>query len=454
MTRFVAVALSLALPHLAVAQADSVITARLDSALRALQARGFSGVVRVDRNGTTLIEKGYGLANRATNTPFTPATAVQIGSNTKDFTIVALLQLHERGRLSIRDSLSKFIPSAPADKRNITLWQVANHVAGFPIGLGGDFDRVTRDQFIDIAMKRPLLFEPGTREQYSNTGFSLLAAVIELVSRRTYDEYVRDNILVPLGLKNTGFLLPRFDPGRVAHGYRNGEDVGDILSKPHAADGPYWNLRGNGGMLSTVGDMAAFYRALLETNRLLKPETRALRFDPSEPLGLAGSDLVSAFLYDRFPPAQTEIIIATNTAEMRERPVREAIGAILGLPSPDGGQRADNAQRTSSKPPAEAVAAMLRAFVSAVNSGDAATLAAFINENFLIETGSPDAAARAQRLGALRRNAGELKIVGLDQVEAAVVEISATSANEGPLTMRVQLTPQGKIRSVQIMVGG
>ena len=104
-------------------------------------------------------------------------------------------------------------------------------------------------------------------------------------------------------------------------------------------------------MLSTVGDMATFYRALLETNRLLKQETRALRFDPNEPLGLAGSDLVSAFLYDRFPPARTEIIIATNTAEMRERPVRAAIGAILGLPSPDGGQRADNAQRTTANPP-------------------------------------------------------------------------------------------------------
>ena len=333
------------------AQNDAVLGARLDSALRTLQLRGFSGVVRVDRGGKTAFARGYGLANRAANTPFTPETVVQIGSNTKDFTAVALLQLHERERLSIRDSLYKFFPSAPADKRNITLWQLANHVAGFPIGLGGDFDDVSRDQFIDMAMKRPLLFEPGTREQYSNAGFSLLAAVIELVSGKTYDEYVRDNVLVPLGLTYTGFLLPHFQPGQLAHGYRAGEDMGDILCRPHASDGPNWNPRGNGGMLSTVGDMAAFYRALFQTNTLLKPETRALRFNPDEPTGLAGSDLVSSFLYERFPAARSEIIIATNTAEMRLAPLRSVVSAVLGFLSPDGSPRAERAQRTNATPP-------------------------------------------------------------------------------------------------------
>jgi len=120
--------------------------AALDSAMRSLEAKGFSGVVRVERGGTVLLEQGYGLANRATRMPFSPSTVVQIGSNTKDFTMVALLQLHERGKLNIHDSLSKFFPSVPADKRNITLWQIANHVAGFPIGLGGDFEPMARDQ--------------------------------------------------------------------------------------------------------------------------------------------------------------------------------------------------------------------------------------------------------------------------------------------------------------------
>jgi CubicO group peptidase (beta-lactamase class C family) len=436
------------------AQSDPQLTKRLDSALTALEAKGFNGVVRVDRGGTTLLEKGYGLANRSEHVSFSPRTVVQIGSNTKDFTIVALLQLHERGKLNIRDSLGKFFPTAPADKRNITLWQLANHTAGFPIGLGGDFDQLSREQFVDLAMRRPLLFTPGKGEQYSNTGFALLAAVIEQVSGRSYDVYVRDHILAPLGMKSTGLLLPRFDPKRLAHGYRNGNDMGDMLSKPHAADGPFWNLRGNGGMLSTVGDMATFYHALLDSNALLKPQTRALRFDPDEPLGLAGSDLVNFFLYDRFPRARTTIIIATNTAEFGAQPVRAAIGAILALPSPDGGPTVARAPRANATPPAPTVAATIREFVSALNGADSTKLTSFIAEHFAIEPGTPDAAARARRWLESHANLGVIEIKGLDQIEPTVVELSGVSSDKGALTLRFQMAPSGRIRGVQVLVGG
>jgi len=436
------------------AQSDARVSQRLDSALSALVPKGFSGVVRVDRDGTTLLEKGYGLANRAEHIPFSPQTVVQIGSNTKDFTIVALLQLYERGKLKIGDSLAKFFPAAPPDKRGITLWQLANHTAGFPIGLGGDFDQVTREQFIDMAMKRPLLFAPGKGEQYSNTGFALLAAVIEQVSGQTYDEYVRDHILAPLGMKNTGLLLPRFDVKRLAHGYRNGADMGDMLEKPHAADGPYWNLRGNGGMLSTVDDMATFYHALLETNTLLKPETRALRFDPNEPLGLAGSDLVNFFLYDRFPRAHTEILIATNSAEFGGQPVRAAIGPILGLPSPDGGPTVARAARANATPPTPAIAATIRDFVTTLNAADSTKLVTFIAGHFAIEPGTPDAPARARRWLDAHNNLGAIEIKGLDQVEPTVVEMSGVSSDKGPLTLRFQFAPSGRIQGVQVLVGG
>jgi CubicO group peptidase (beta-lactamase class C family) len=219
-------------------QNNDATRARLDSALRALEAKGFSGVIRIDKDGATILKKGYGLANREASA-FDPSTVVQIGSNTKDFTMVALLQLQERGRIDMRDSLSKYFPNAPADKRNITLAQLANHRAGFPIGLGGDFEPLSREQFLDAAFKRPLMFAPGAREQYSNTGYALLAAVIEKVSGATYDEYLRDNILKPLGLKNTGLRFPSCDPKRLAHVYRDNQDQGTMMSKPHAADGPY-----------------------------------------------------------------------------------------------------------------------------------------------------------------------------------------------------------------------
>jgi CubicO group peptidase (beta-lactamase class C family) len=454
--RFTAIALALLAAANANGQAADRAAARIDSALRAVEAKGFSGVVRVDRGGSTMLARGYGLANRETQTPFGPKTVIQIGSNTKDFTVVALLQLQERGRLNIHDSLAKFFPNAPTDKRNITLWQLVLHTAGFPIGLGGDFEPLDRQAFLDAAFARPLAFTPGTREQYSNTGYSLLAAVIEKVSGVAYDEFIRANILEPLGLKNTGLLLPGFDPKRLAHGYRSGKDQGTMLAKPHAADGPYWNLRGNGGMLSTVGDMHAFYTALFETDRLLKPATRKLRFNPDEPIGLAGSDLVNYFVYERLPGRHIEIIIASNTPDVPPRVIRDAIGSVLGLPSDNDGPPAAAGPRANAKAPAPAVAALINDLVKAINGANAAALTTFVGDNFVIAAGTPTAAQRAARFVGMHGNLGELKVVGLDQISDDTVEASLMTANEGAATLKFTITPGSKPRVVglQISVGG
>ena len=431
------------------------LTVKLDSSLRALEAKGFSGIVRVDTGGLTVLEKGYGLANRAERIPFTPSTVVQIGSNTKDFTMVSLLQLQARGRLDLRDSLAKYFPNAPSDKRGITLAQLTDHRAGFPIGLGGDFDALSREQFLDAAFKRPLNFPPGTGRQYSNTGYSILAAVIEQVSGKPYDEYVRENILSPLGLTNTGFLLPKFDAKRLAHGYRNGEDQGTIIAKPHANDGPYWNLRGNGGMLSTVGDMHAFYKALIETDKLLKPESKGRRFDPNQPIGLAGSDLVFVFVYERLPAQHLELIIATNNSELRDREVRAAIAPILGLPSVDGPPNVAGTPKVMRAPSAP-VAALLNEFVATINAADSTALVKFIRERFIIEPGAPGAEPRAGRLIGLHKNLGVFQLKGLNELEPGIVEVSVNTAAEGPATLRVQVDASGapKIKGFQVLVGG
>ena len=107
-----------------------------------------------------------------------------------------------------------------------------------------------------------------------------------------------------------------------------------MISKPHATDGPYWNLRGNGGMLSTVDDMHAFYKALFETNKLLKPETRALRFNPNEPIGLAGSDLVSSFLYDRTAGRRHRDHHRDEFVGRSLHAGADAIGQVLGFRRP------------------------------------------------------------------------------------------------------------------------
>jgi CubicO group peptidase (beta-lactamase class C family) len=440
--------------------ADTVATplgARIDSALRAAAEHGFSGVVRIERGGRLLLRKGYGLANRGQRIPFSDATVVQIGSNTKDFTLVALLRLQQRGRLSLRDSLGQYFASAPPDKRGITLQQLVEHRAGFPIGLGGDFEPLTREQLLERAFATPLRAPPGAREIYSNTGYAVLAAVIEQVTGTSYDAWVRDDILVPLGLENTGYLLPRFDPDRVAHGYERGEDRKNVLLEPHAADGPYRNLRGNGGMVSTVEDMHAFYRALFDGGRLLPLTARGGRFDPTEPVALAGSDLVHFFLFERMPRARLEIIIATNSAEAPAPMIRDLIAPLLGL-TPAGGRRAGGAPPAppaGAKAPPPVVAAMIRDVLASVNSGDDATLAQLVAERFDLSDGPP-AEQRAARLHQMHDRLGTITPTVMWIDADGAVNVAATTATEGAATFLFDVTTGSppRIRSIRVMVGG
>lgn len=431
------------------------LTARTDSVMKAAEKEGFSGIVRIEKGGAVVLEKGYGLAIRQPAVPFAPATVVQIGSNTKDFTAVAILQLLERGKLSLRDPLGKFFPSAAADKRDITLFQLMKHRAGFPLGLGGDFERVSRKQLIDSAMKFKLLFTPGERESYSNTGYSLLAAIIEKISGTSYDMYVRDNILAPLGLVHTGFILPKFKPSELAHGYRrDGEDAGNILDKPHAADGPYWNLRGNGGMVSTVGDMHAFYKELFEGSKLLKPETREIMFKANEPVGLAGSDLVNFFIYERDPIANTEMILASNDAAHRAPDVRRPLAVVLGLPT--GAAGSAPIAKPNGKPPAAEVAAVINQFVAALNSGDNKTLLTFITDHFDNAAGGPMPEERVERIGGVHQNLGEITVNGMFDGGEGPVQVLVKTENEGPGTLIIDIDRSApyRIKRMGVQIGG
>ena len=433
------------------------ISARLDSALRAAEQRGFSGVVRIERNGTVMLEKGYGFANREAKTPFTPATVVQIGSNTKDFTAVAILQLQAAGKLSLGDSLPKYFANVPADKRGITLRMLLNHRAGFPLGIGGDFAPFTRAMLVDSAMKTALLFSPGMREGYSNTGYSLLAAVIEQVTGKTYDRHIHDAIIVPAGLTRTGFILPGFGANDLAHGYNAaGRDEGTMLAKPHAPDGPHWNLRGNGGMLSTAADMAKFYRMLFDSETLLTREARGGRFAPDEPVGLAGSDGVNMFLFDRFPMAGTEIIIASTNATMKAGMIRKQIGPILGLPDPDAGPSEQVARRPGGTPGGPQHVSLMEGLLKALNSGDAKVIRAFVTEHFASGPESPTVEERVERLGRMHENLGALSLTSIEVFGSGPADVAVTSGVQGRALLKVTFTPSAplRIQALQVLLGG
>ncbi|GAB5534796.1 MAG: hypothetical protein Rubg2KO_10450 [Rubricoccaceae bacterium] len=245
--------------------------AALDAYLATQVEGGFSGAVLAVSDGEIVLRKGYGFADREAGLPNTPETVFQIGSVTKPLTATLVLSLHDSGQLDVTDRLSDHISGVPADKADITLHHLLTHTAGFPAAIGDDFEPIGRDDYIREALATPLDRPPGAGYAYSNVGYALLAAVIERITGQSYDSALQ-GLLRPVGLAHTGY---RIDGGTVAHGYDGDRDLGLPTDRPWSDEGPYWNLLGNGGLLSTIDDLYRFHTTL-EGGEILSDATRQL----------------------------------------------------------------------------------------------------------------------------------------------------------------------------------
>jgi CubicO group peptidase (beta-lactamase class C family) len=237
------------------------------------------------------------MADREAGVPVSTASVFSLGSITKQFTAAAILALEVRDELSIDDPIADHFEGVPADKRAITLHHLLTHSSGLESDFApGDFDPAgrERDAYVRRALDSRLLFAPGTGYEYSNAGYSLLAAIVETVSGRPYEEALRELVLLPAGMEETGYRIPRWDASRVAVGYRDGERWGTILERIRADPaGPFWQLRGNGGLHTTLGDVERWDRAL-GTDAVLPAAARAKMFTPYVP---EGPDSVSYYGY-------------------------------------------------------------------------------------------------------------------------------------------------------------
>jgi CubicO group peptidase (beta-lactamase class C family) len=186
------------------------------------------------------------------------------------------MKLVEEKKLSVSDNLSVFFSAVPADKKDITIHQLLTHSAGFPPVLGDDYDNITAVQFTALAFQTPLNFSPGTEYDYSNVGYSLLGILLEKVSGMNYEAFLHKKLFEPAGMLRTGYNLPRFTKDELAVGYRDNIRWGTAIDRPWLADGPGWHLRGNGGMLSTVGDMYKWYLALKNNTVLSRSQTNLM----------------------------------------------------------------------------------------------------------------------------------------------------------------------------------
>jgi len=234
---------------------------KIDRYLTKAAQNDYSGSVLVAVDGSIVLQKGYGYADRENKVLFTADTIFDIGSITKQFTAACILKLESEGKLSVQDPITKYFEDVPDDKKMITLHNLLTHTAGLVDSLGQDEEMIGREEFIAKALSSELIHPPGSYD-YSNVGFSLLAAVVEKVSGKEYEHYLNENIFVPAGMRHTGYVLPVWDKKQMAIGYQNGRRWGTTYDQSHYENGVTWHLKGNGGIHSTTGDLYLWYQAL------------------------------------------------------------------------------------------------------------------------------------------------------------------------------------------------
>ena len=244
---------------------------------------GTSGTVVAARDGSIAHCRGFGLANRAAKVAARCDTAYDIMSMTKQFTAAAILKLEMMGKLRVTDPMSKFVGPVPDDKRAITVHHLLTHTSGLTDQLGGDYEALSREEMLDAALESELRSAPGTEYSYSNLGYSILAAIVEKASGTSYERFLASHLFEPAGMTQTGYVLPEWKPDQVAVEYdENGVPKGKPFDHPWAEDGPYWNLRGNGGMLSTARDMFRWHLAL-RGDEVLSKSAKDKLFKPHVP---------------------------------------------------------------------------------------------------------------------------------------------------------------------------
>ena len=242
-------------------------------------ANGPGCAVLIAREGKVIYHKAFGMANLELNVSMAPDNIFRIASLTKQFTAVAILQLHEKGLLSIEDDIKKYIPDFPSMEK-ITIANLLSHTSGIKNITDDLWNEMKRKastpaDLVVMIKKLPPDFKPGTSFNYSNSGFILLGYIIEKVSGKSYEQYISENIFKPLKMDRAYYDHMRtVVPGR-ASGYVSVSDNefenADFLdpSLPYAA----------GALMMSVDDMYKWNKGLY-TYTIIKKETLEKAFTP------------------------------------------------------------------------------------------------------------------------------------------------------------------------------
>ena len=244
--------------------------------------RQFNGAALVAEDGRVIYKQGFGLANMEWGVPNATDTRFRLGSITKQFTAALALQLVEQGKLKLDAKVSDYLPDYRRDTgQRVTIHHLLTHTSGIPsyTGQPGFFQNVSRnpykvDEFVKRYASGDLEFEPGAKFSYNNSGYFLLGAIVEKVTGKPYEQVLKENILDPAGMRNTGYdrhdrLIEKRAAGYVKtpDGYLNAPYLD--MSIPYAA----------GSMYSTVEDLYLWDQALY-ADAIVSARSKELMFKP------------------------------------------------------------------------------------------------------------------------------------------------------------------------------
>ena len=226
---------------------DSLVVAYIDS--------GFSSSVLVAEKGTVTLKKGYGYSNNEKKTLNTITTLFNVASIGKQFTAYSILLLEKKGLLTTNDRINKYIGSFNDIRDSTTIHHLLLHSSGL-FREDIDLDYSTRENFIKSVKQNGMESPPGKQYRYSNAGYSLLAAIVEIVSGEPFEEFIHNNIFIPCKMTNTGYPWEeRMNKNLFATGYNN-------QKQPVAPQQNLWAARGPGNLMTNPEELYKWINAL------------------------------------------------------------------------------------------------------------------------------------------------------------------------------------------------
>lgn len=261
-------------PALAQKQSVTSLNETLDGLYKTFfHEDGVGCATLIAKNGKIVYQKGFGNANVELNVASAPNSVFRIGSITKQFTAVAILQLYEKGLLHLDDEIQKYIPDYPIQPKKITIKNLLTHTSGIPNltelnNLEIKHSPYGAEELIDLFKDKPLAFFPGDKYQYSNSNYIILGYLIEKLSVKKYAEYIKSNIFDKTGMTHSYYD----NSAQIIRNRANGYDLDTAYNVMNASflntTFPY----SAGGLLMTVEDYFKWHQALW-TNTLIKKES-------------------------------------------------------------------------------------------------------------------------------------------------------------------------------------